>query len=136
MIEICTDPERIEWQQVHAWLSSSYWAAGRPYETVVKSAQNSVNFGAFIDGRLVGYARIVTDRATFAWLCDVVVDENERGNGIGKALVKAVAEHHDLDGIKRIVLATRDAHGLYAQFGFETLPHPDRWMVKLAQAQR
>jgi GNAT superfamily N-acetyltransferase len=136
VVEVTTDAARIDLEQVHAWLSVSYWAEGRSFETVVKSAQNSMNFGAFVGGRLVGYARVVTDRATFAWLCDVVVEEGARGQGVGKALVKAVAEHPDIDGIKRIILATRDAHGLYEQFGFELLPNPERWMVKRNHAQR
>jgi GNAT superfamily N-acetyltransferase len=136
MVEVTTDPKRIDLDRVHSWLSNSYWAQGRPIETVRRSIENSLCFAAFEDGKFVGFARVVTDHATFAWLCDVVVDEAARGKGVGKALVQAVVEHHDLEDIKRIILATRDAHGLYEQFGFETLPMPDRWMVKMNQAQR
>ena len=136
MTEITTDPARIDAKTVHAWLQGAYWAKGRTLETVEKSLANSLNFAALQDGKMVGFARVVTDRATFAWLCDVIVHESARGKGVGKALVMAVVEHPDLGGIKRIVLATQDAHGLYSQFGFEPLPFPERWMAKLAQAQR
>jgi GNAT superfamily N-acetyltransferase len=117
-------------------LNESYWAKGRPIEAVEKSIENSLNFGALVDGQLVGFARVVTDRATFAWLCDVVLDERSRGLGVGKALVEAVVDYPDLVGIKRIVLATRDAHGLYRQHGFEPLPNAENWMVRAGQAQR
>ena len=130
MTEITTDLAQIDLAKVHAWLTESYWAEGRTLETVEKSAKNSLNFGALLDGRLVGYARVVTDRATFAWLCDVIVDEWAQGKGVGKALVQAVVAHPELLGLRRIVLATRDAQGLYAQHGFEPLPNPERWMVK------
>jgi ribosomal protein S18 acetylase RimI-like enzyme len=136
VIEITTDLTSVDVERVFEWLSGSYWAQGRPREVVEKSIANSLCFGAFRGGEFVGFARVVTDRATFAWLCDVVVDPQARGRGVGKALIQAVVEHEDLKDIKRIILATRDAQGLYEPFGFETLPNPERWMTKLGQAHR
>ena len=130
-IEISDDPGRLDVDRVHRWLSeSAYWALGRPRDVVERSIAGSLNLGAYVDGELVGYARVVTDRATFAWLCDVYVDESVRGGGVGKALVGAVVGHPDLQGLKRFLLATADAHGLYAGFGFEPIAAPERWMER------
>jgi GNAT superfamily N-acetyltransferase len=134
--EISTDPSRLDLGLMHRYLSEeSYWAKGRTFEVVRTSVANSLNFGAYnVEGEMVGAARVVTDRATFAWLCDVFVVEGHRGNGLGVALVEAVASHPDLRDIKRMVLATGDAHGLYARFGFEPLAEgPARWMVRLGK---
>ena len=90
----------------------------------------SLNFGAYDDGRLVGYARLVTDRATFAWLCDVFVDPSARGLGVGTALMTAVDETLSSMEVRRAVLATADAHALYARFGFEPMTEPERWMLR------
>ena len=87
-------------------------------------------FGAYLDRRQVGFARVITDQATFAWICDVFVDEGVRGRGVGKRLVAAIMEDPRLQGLKRMMLATDDAHGLYAAFGFEPLEQPEKWMVR------
>ena len=127
---IDTDPARLDVGLIHEFLSQrAYWALGRTREQVERSIANSLNFGAYEGGRQVGFARVVTDRATFAWVCDVFVLESHRGQGISKQLMTAVVEHPELQGLRRMVLATRDAHGLYRQSGFEALPHPERWMV-------
>jgi len=133
MVEVSDDKSRLDIDLVCAWLKESYWASERPRELVEKSITHSHCFAAFIEGQQVGFARVVTDHATFAWLCDVVVDPTARGQGVGKALVEAVVEHPDYAEIRQVVLATRDAHGLYEQFGFTMLPH-GRWMAKRSAA--
>ena len=132
---ISTDPDRLESAAVHRLLSEhAYWAQGRSLETVAASLSASLNFGAFApDGTLAGFSRIVTDYATFAWLCDVVVHPDHRGLGLGKALVEAVVTHPRLLGLRRIILATGDAEGLYAKYGFKPLDGPELWMVKSAE---
>ena len=131
--EISTDPDRLDLDVIHRYLrDESYWAAGRERVTVDVSVQGSLNFGAYTaDGQMVGAARVVTDGITFAWLCDVFVLEGHRDNGLGTALVQAVVEHPALRDIKRMLLATADAHGLYEKFGFTPMSHPERWMVRL-----
>ena len=128
-LEISTDKQRLDIDSIHRFLSeSAYWAIGRPREVVQRAVDNSLCFGAYHDGRLVGFARVVTDYATFGWLADVFVVEAHRGQGVGKALVQAVEDHPDLQGV-RLLLATKDAHKLYAQYGFEPVP-PDRYMQR------
>jgi GNAT superfamily N-acetyltransferase len=130
---VSDDPARLDRDLVHRWLADeSYWATGRTRDTVDRSLDHgSIVFGAYApDGTMVGSARVVTDRATFGWLCDVFVVDAHRGRGIGRALVKAAVDHPDLHGIKRFVLATADAHGLYAHEGFEPLDRPERWMIR------
>jgi GNAT superfamily N-acetyltransferase len=126
---ISTDPARLDLGVVHGYLTRSYWAAGIPLEVVRRSIGQSLNFGLYRGDRQVGFARVVTDRATFAWLCDVFVLEEEQGQGLGKWLVQTVLSHPELQGLRRWILATRDAHGLYARNGFVPLPRPERWMV-------
>ncbi|MBS1707289.1 MAG: GNAT family N-acetyltransferase [Armatimonadetes bacterium] len=133
MVEVSDDKSRLDIDLVCAWLKESYWASERPRELVEKSIAHSHCFAAFVDGRQVGFARVVTDHATFAWLCDVVVDPSARGIGVGKALVQAVVDHPDYAEIRQVVLATKDAHGLYEQFGFQMIPH-GRWMAKRSAA--
>lgn len=124
-----TDATRIDLDTVHRWLSTdAYWATGRSRATVETAAANSMNFGAYLDDTLIGYARVVTDRATFAWLCDVYVDRAHRGSGVGRALVAAVVDHLEPLSLRRTLLATADAHGVYARFGFQPLTAPERWM--------
>ncbi|MFI7343325.1 GNAT family N-acetyltransferase [Streptomyces sp. NPDC050085] len=130
--EISHDRARIDAARVHRWLSDdAYWARGRPREKQDVAIDGSLNFGVYdgTSGEQVAYARVVTDHATFAWLCDVYVDPAVRGKGLGTRLVAAVRDHLEPLGIRRILLATRDAHGVYAQVGFEPLPGPDQWMV-------
>ncbi|MET7655980.1 MULTISPECIES: GNAT family N-acetyltransferase [unclassified Streptomyces] len=130
--EISTDPARIDVERVHHWLSTdAYWALGREREKHDRAITGSLNFGVYDTASLeqVAYARIVTDLATFAWLCDVYVDPAVRGKGIGTALVAAVRDHLRPYGLRRILLATHDAHGVYEQVGFESLEKPDQWMA-------
>jgi GNAT superfamily N-acetyltransferase len=129
-IEISTDPDRLDLSLIHGWLSEqSYWARGVPLDVVRRAIAGSLCFGVYLDGRQVGFARVVTDGATHAWLADVFILDEFRGRGYGKALVAAVVEHPDLQGLRRILLATKDAHGLYAQYGFAPVP-PDRFMER------
>ena len=138
-VRVTTDLDDIDLDVVHRWLSEeAYWALGRSREVVEAAARASVNFGALdADGRLVGYARVVTDQVTFAWLCDVFVDPAARGLGAGKALAGAVVAAVRPMGLKRVMLATADAHALYRRFGFEGVTDPEKLMI-LAQpsAQR
>jgi GNAT superfamily N-acetyltransferase len=120
--------------RVHGWLSTdAYWALGRTRETVETAAHHSLNIGAFTsDGGQVAYARVVTDQATFAWLCDVYVDRDHRGRGLGNRMVDAVVRRLRPMSLRRVLLATHDAHDVYARVGFVPMPHPERFMV-LAQ---
>lgn len=129
--EIDTALERMDLRQVHAWLSTdTVWSRGRSREVVERAAAGSVNFGAFApDGSQVGYARLVTDGATFAWLCDVYVDRAHRGHGVGTRLAQAVVRYAQELGLSRVMLSTRDAGEIYARVGFQPEPHPDRLMV-------
>lgn len=125
---ISTDPERLDITAVHAFLSRSFWAEGISRELVAKAMAHSLCFGLFDEHSQVGFARVVTDRATFAYLCDVYVLESLRGRGLGKWLIETVMAHQDLQGLRRFQLVTRDAHGLYARHGFATAQYPERHM--------
>ena len=127
---ISTDPARLDVAAVHRYLSEeSYWARHIPYDTVARALANSLCFGAYaLDGRLAGFARVVTDRATFAWLCDVFVLPEFRGQGLSKQLVGIVLAHPDLQNLRRHLLATLDAHGLYQQQGYTPLKNTERWL--------
>lgn len=123
------DLQRFDLPRGHAWISTeSYWGAGIPFETFVRSVRGSLTVGAYTPGRMAAMARVVTDRATFGWICDVFVDRGCRGQGLGKAIMAYIDAHPDLQGFRRMHLATRDAHALYAQFGFGPLTGVDRWM--------
>jgi GNAT superfamily N-acetyltransferase len=131
VLTVSTDPTRLDVARVHRWLSTdAYWALGRSREVVERAVAHSLNFGAYDDRELVGYARVVTDHATFAWLCDVYVEPSRRGVGVGTALLASVTA--ELAGLPRVLLATADAHDVYARFGFTALPEPGRWMVRSA----
>ncbi len=125
---ITTDPGRLDIDAIYAFLSRSFWAEGIPKETVEKAVANSLCFALFDGDAQVGFARAVTDRATFAYLCDVYVLETHRGLGLGKWLIETVMAHPDLQGLRRFQLVTRDAHGLYSRHGFETPINPERHM--------
>jgi len=129
--EISTDPARLDVDAIHAYLTQSYWSPGIPRATVARAIANSLCFGVFWQGQQVGFARMVTDKTTFAYLCDVYVLEAHRGRGVSKQLMAYVMQHPDLQGLRRMMLATRDAHGLYAQYGFTPLAAPDRIMEVL-----
>jgi GNAT superfamily N-acetyltransferase len=115
-------------ERVHAYLTRSYWSEGIPLDLVRKAMEHSLCVGVFHGGVQVGLARVVTDRATFAYLCDVYVLEEHRGKGLASRLMEAVAAHPDLQGLRRFALITRDAHGLYEKFGFKPLARPAGWM--------
>ena len=129
---ISTDPSLLDLDAVHGFLQRSYWAAQRPLETVKRSLEGSLNFGLYHgqERRQVGFARVVTDFATFAWLCDVFIDEAHRGHGLGVWLVETVVEHPELRCMRLWMLGTRDAHGLYEKIGFTPLGAPEKWMQK------
>jgi GNAT superfamily N-acetyltransferase len=127
--EISTDPARLDIATIHGFLKDAYWARGRRRTVVERSIRHSLCFGVYRGGRQVAFARVVSDRAVFAYLMDVFVLPEFRGRGISKALMRAVLEHPDLQNLRVFLLATRDAHGLYAQFGFRPLAEPERWMA-------
>ncbi|MEV6122782.1 GNAT family N-acetyltransferase [Streptomyces sp. NPDC052077] len=130
--ETSTDPGRLDAARVHHWLSTdAYWALGRPRDKQDRAIANSLNFGVYdtASGEQAAYARVVTDLETFAYLCDVYVDPAVRGKGLGGALVAAVRDHLRPYGLRRILLATRDAHGVYEKLGFAPLERPDEWML-------
>ena len=132
-VEITTDQSRVDVDVVHNFLSeSAYWALGRPRATVERSIRNSLCFSVFCDGEQVGFARVVSDRAVFAYLMDVFILPPWRGQGLSKALMASILAHPDLQGLKLFLLRTSDAHGLYAQFGFEPIDRPDDLMVRRA----
>ena len=126
--EISTDSSRLDIDAIHAFLSQSYWSPGIPRAKVARAIENSLCFGAFWDGQQVGFARVVTDKTTFAYLCDVYVLEAHRGRGLAQQLMDRVVAHPDLQGLRRMMLATRDAHALYAKYGFTPLAAPDLMM--------
>jgi GNAT superfamily N-acetyltransferase len=127
-LTISNDPARIDRALVHAFLSDSYWAAGIPREIVDRSIENALCFGVYDENRQVGFARVISDFATFAYLADVFVLPSHRGRGLAKWLMEAILGHPKLQGLRRWMLATRDAHGLYRQVGFTELANPERLM--------
>lgn len=131
-IEITNDRARMDVTRIHDYLSNeSYWARGIPRERVERSIENSLCFGAFDGHTQVGFARVITDYATFAYIADVFVLESHRGHGVSKQLMQAISDHPELQTLRRWHLVTRDAHGLYARFGFAPLDAPERHMMKL-----
>lgn len=125
---ISTDEERFDLDMVHGFLTGSYWAEGISREVVARSIQNSLCFGVFCDGKQIGFARVISDYATYAYIGDVFVLESYRGHSLGKWLMECIVGHPRLQGLRRWTLLTRDAHGLYAQFGFMPLKRPERYM--------
>ncbi|HKE40351.1 MAG TPA: GNAT family N-acetyltransferase [Casimicrobiaceae bacterium] len=126
--EITYDPTRFDIGAIHGFLSQTYWSPGVPRTVVERAMANSLCFGVFYDGQQVGLARVVTDKATFAYLADVYILPEHRGKGLSLRLLETVFGHPDLQGLRRVLLATRDAHALYAKFGFKPLAAPDRIM--------
>jgi N-acetylglutamate synthase-like GNAT family acetyltransferase len=126
--EISDDKDSLQLDLIHAILKETYWSKGVPKEVVRKAILGSMCFGVYENKRQVGYARLVTDKATFAWLCDVIIDEKCRGQGLSKALMEFILSHPDLKGLRRICLATKDAHELYRKFGFKVTEAPQNWM--------
>ena len=127
---ISTDPMRLDIDAIADMLTRAYWAQGRTREVIARYVQHSLVFGLYDGTRQIGLARIVSDYTTFAWLCDVFIHEDYRGHGLGKWLMQTIHSHPDLQGLRRWLLATRDAHDLYRQFGWTLLDHPERWMHK------
>ncbi|MFK8906182.1 GNAT family N-acetyltransferase [Streptomyces sp. YS-3] len=129
--ELSTDPDRLDVATVHRWLSTdTYWAKGRSREQVEETIRASLTFALYgAGGEQVAYARVITDRVTFAWLCDVYVARDHRGRGLGTRLAEAVRDHLAPFGLRRVLLATLDAHEVYAKVGFTPVPHPETFMV-------
>ena len=125
---ISTDKTKLDIDFIHGFLSDTYWAEGISKEIVSRSVRGSLCFGVFNGQDQVGFARMITDEATFAYLADVFIDEDHRGKGLCKWLMEFIFSHPDLQGLRRMMLATRDAHGLYARFGFTPVSNPERWM--------
>jgi N-acetylglutamate synthase-like GNAT family acetyltransferase len=132
--EISTDAHRLNVGVVHKFLAEdSYWSPGIPRATVERAIQNSLCFGVFHRAKQIGFARVVTDKSTFALLADLFILEAHRGKGLSKWLMRCVVAHEDLQGLRRLLLLTSDAHGLYRQFGFQELGNPSRFMEVLRQ---
>jgi len=126
--EITNDVARLDVSAIHAFLSRSYWSPGVPKVIVERAIANSLCFGVLRGAEQVGFGRVVTDRATFAYLADVYILEEHRGKGLSRRLMEAVFAHPDLQGLRRMLLATKDAHTLYARYGFKSLAAPERMM--------
>jgi len=125
---ISTDPARLDVDAIVDMLKRAYWASGRPRERTERALQNSLVFGIYNHEAQIGLARVVTDYSIFAYICDVFVLESYRAQGIGKWLIRTIMSHPELQGLRRWTLVTRDAHGLYQQFGFDGLTAPEGWM--------
>jgi GNAT superfamily N-acetyltransferase len=124
---ISTDPARLDFSVIHRFLSTCYWAEGIPMDVVRRSVAGSLNFGVYHRGAQIGFARVVTDRATFAWLGDVFILDEHRGRGVATWLIEMIIAHPELQGLRRFLLATRDAEKLYEKVGFKPLANPDRF---------
>jgi GNAT superfamily N-acetyltransferase len=127
---ISDESERLQLEVIVDYLARAYWSNQRPRVVIEKSLRHSMCFGVYENQTQIGFARVVTDHATFAYLADVFILESHQGHGLGKWLVQTMLEHPEFQGLRRWILATRDAHGLYAQYGFTALENPDRYMTK------
>jgi GNAT superfamily N-acetyltransferase len=125
---ISTDKSKLDLAVIHEFLRSSYWSENIPKSIVEKSVKNSLCFGAYEGEKQVGFARVITDYATFAYLGDVFILEAYRGQGLGKLLIQSILEHPELQGLRKWLLVTKDAHGLYRQFGFQDLARPEGYL--------
>ena len=125
---INTDKEMLQLDYIHGFLSKTYWAENIPKEVVERAINGSLCFGVYHHQKQIGFARVITDEATFAYLCDVFIDEAHRGKGLSKRLMETITTYPTLQGLRRFMLATKDAHGLYRQAGFEPLTFTDSWM--------
>ena len=129
---ISTDQTKLDIEVVCNFISKeSYWGIGRPVEVIRKSIENSLSFGVYHHDKMIGFARVVTDYATFAWIADVFILQEHRGKGLSKWLMEVIITHPQLQGLRRMILATKDAHGLYRQFGFAEFAHPETWMERI-----
>ena len=127
---ISTAKSKIDVEVVYGFLSGSYWAENIPKDALLRSIENSLCFGVYEKEKLIGFARVISDFATFAYLADVFILEKKRGLGLSKWLMKVIVDHPDLQRLRRFILATKDAHELYAQFGFIPFDEPKRWMMR------
>ncbi len=127
---ISTDPDRLDFDVIHHFLTNSYWSPGISYETVKKAAQNALCFGVYEGENQVGYARVITDYTTYAYIADVFILDSHQGKGLGKWMMQCVVDYPELQGLRRWMLATRDAHGLYEKVGFVVVPGPERFMER------
>jgi GNAT superfamily N-acetyltransferase len=127
---ISTDKSRLDIDVIHEFLDTSYWAAGRSVDTIRRSIENSIPFGVYKGDQQVGFARVITDYATFAWIADVFILDSFQGKGLGTWLMEVIIAHPGLQGFRRWVLATKDAHELYRKLGFTELKLPERWMER------
>jgi GNAT superfamily N-acetyltransferase len=125
---VSTDPALIDLDVVHSFLTNCYWAKGIPRDVVARSIENSLCFGVYADGKQIGFARVISDYATYAYIGDVFVLDSFRGRGLGKWLMECVMQHPRLQGLRRWSLVTQDAHGLYSKLGFEPLKKPENYM--------
>lgn len=125
---ISTDPARLDVDAIWAWLRESYWTPGLPRAALERGIRYSIPFGVYQASRQVGFARVITDRTSFAYLADVFIEPAARGRGLSRWLMEVIAAHPELQGLRRFMLATRDAHGLYAGHGFRPLTHPEYFM--------
>jgi GNAT superfamily N-acetyltransferase len=131
---ISTDKDKLDIEVIATFLQSSYWATGRSMEVINKSIETSLCFGLYDDGRQIGFARFTTDYATFAWLADVFILDEYRGRGLGKWLMETIHSHPDLNTVYIWILATKDAHGLYLKYGYETIVESKRFMLRYLKA--
>ncbi len=134
MIELSEDKTLLQVDRVHGWLAGSYWSPGIARDLVERAIAGSHCLGAYRDGVQVGYARTITDHATFAWIADVFIDESCRGEGLGRRMVQWFLDLPSFDGMRRVALGTLDAHGVYEALGFHPLLRPERFMERLAPA--
>lgn len=125
---ISMEKEKMDIDLIHSFLDGTYWAEGISKDTIRRSIEGSICFGVFENNKQIGFARMITDKATFAYLADVFIIEEYRGRGLSKWLMEVIMSHPDLQGLRRMILVTKDAHGLYKQFGFVPLINVDRWM--------
>jgi GNAT superfamily N-acetyltransferase len=126
--EITCDTTRFDVEAIHRFLTQSYWCPGIPRAVIERAIANSLCFGLLLEGKQIGFARVITDKATFAYLADVYVLPDHRGRGLSLRLMERIIRHPDLQGLRRMLLATRDAHSLYKKFGFTALAAPERIM--------
>jgi GNAT superfamily N-acetyltransferase len=131
-ITLSDDKARLDIARIHGWLASSYWSPGIARDLVERAIAGSHCLGAYAGGEQVGFARVITDHATFAWLADVWIDESVRGQGLGRSMTRWFVDHPGFAGIRRFALVTRDAHGVYAGVGFRPLSRPERYMERLS----
>ncbi len=134
MTRVTSEPAQIDLRLAHRWIASSYWSTNVPWELFERACANSLVFAAIDGDEQVGFARVVTDCATFAWLCDVFVADHARRRGVGQRLLQAIIADRRLQGLRQFILATRDAHGLYARFGFERVGEPDGRYMRIVRS--